>query len=84
MRLKLGEVLHESGAAQQYVWLPIDSIVSLLYMLENGQSAAIAIVGFEGLVGVSLLMGGGSTLSRAVVQSAGQALRLSGSQLKSR
>ncbi|MDM0066762.1 Crp/Fnr family transcriptional regulator [Variovorax sp. J31P207] len=80
--LDLGEVLYESGAVQQYVYFPTDSIVSLLYVLENGQSAEIAVVGFEGMVGVSLLMGGGSTPNRAVVQSAGHAFRLGASHIK--
>ncbi|RSZ24375.1 Crp/Fnr family transcriptional regulator [Variovorax beijingensis] len=80
--LKLGEVLYESGVVQQHVYFPTDCIVSLLYVLENGQSAEIAVVGFEGMVGVSLLMGGGSTPNRAVVQSAGHAFRLSASHIK--
>jgi len=80
--LNLGEVLYESGAAQQYVYFPTNSIVSLLYVLESGQSAEIAVVGFEGMVGVSLLMGGGSTPNRAVVQSAGHAFRLGASHIK--
>ncbi|WP_162570221.1 Crp/Fnr family transcriptional regulator [Variovorax sp. SRS16] len=80
--LKLGEVLYESGVIQEYVFFPTDCIVSLLYVLENGQSAEIAVVGFEGMVGVSLLMGGGSTPNRAVVQSAGHAFRLSAGQIK--
>ncbi|BEP64578.1 Crp/Fnr family transcriptional regulator (plasmid) [Variovorax sp. V213] len=80
--LKLGEVLYELGVVQQYVYFPTDCIVSLLYVLENGQSAEIAVVGFEGMVGVSLLMGGGSTPNRAVVQSAGHAFRLSASHIK--
>ena len=80
--LKLGEVLYESGVVQQHVYFPTDCIVSLPYVLENGQSAEIAVVGFEGMVGVSLLMGGGSTPNRAVVQSAGHAFRLSASHIK--
>ncbi len=80
--LKLGEVLYESGVVQQHVFFPTDCIVSLLYVLENGQSAEIAVVGFEGMVGVSLLRGGGSTPNRAVVQSAGNAFRLSASHIK--
>ncbi|QNK69679.1 Crp/Fnr family transcriptional regulator [Variovorax sp. PAMC26660] len=80
--LQLGEVLYESGVVQQHVYFPTDCIVSLLYVLENGQSAEIAVVGFEGMVGVSLLMGGGSTPNRAVVQSAGHAYRLSASHIK--
>ena len=82
VRLSLGEVLYESGVVQQHVFFPTDSIVSLLYVLENGQSAEIAVVGFEGMVGVSLLMGGGSTPNRAVVQSAGNAYRVSATHIK--
>ncbi|WP_431113405.1 Crp/Fnr family transcriptional regulator [Variovorax paradoxus] len=80
--LSLGEVLYESGVAQEHVYFPTECIVSLLYVLENGQSAEIAVVGFEGMVGVSLLMGGGSTPNRAVVQSAGHAFRLSAAHIK--
>jgi len=79
---KLGEVLYESGDTLRYVYFPIDSIVSLLYILEDGSSAEISVVGNEGLVGVSLFMGGESTTSRAIVQSAGSAYRLSGQRLK--
>jgi CRP-like cAMP-binding protein len=74
--LTLGDVLYESGTDQPYVYFPTDSIVSLLYVMENGSSAEIAIVGNEGLVGVSLFMGGGTTPNRAIVQSAGQAFRM--------
>ncbi|MHB8423852.1 MAG: Crp/Fnr family transcriptional regulator [Gammaproteobacteria bacterium] len=74
--LPLGESLYESGNAMAHVYFPIDCIVSLLYVMENGSSAEIAVAGFEGLVGISLFMGGGSTPSRAVVQSAGHAYRL--------
>ncbi len=80
--MKLGSVLYESGARLQHVYFPIDCIVSLLYVMENGSSAEIAVVGLEGIVGVSLFMGGETTPSRAVVQSAGQAYRLKGSLLK--
>jgi len=80
--LKLGAIVYESGAVQQHVYFPTDSIVSLLYVVENGQSAEIAVVGFEGMVGVSLLMGGGSTPNRAIVQSAGHAFRLKAEDLK--
>ena len=80
--LKLGQVLYESGVIMEYVYFPIDSIVSLLYVLENGDSTEIAIVGNEGIVGISLFMGGESTPSRAVVQSAGKCLRLSAKNLK--
>ncbi len=74
--LALGDVLYESGTEQPYVYFPTDSIVSLLYVMENGASAEIAIVGNEGLVGISLFMGGSTTSSRAVVQSAGRGYRM--------
>ena len=74
--LELGQVLYESGHELSHVYFPTSSIVSLLYVMENGASAEIAVVGFEGLVGISLFMGGGSTPSRAVVQSAGRGIRL--------
>lgn len=74
--MPLGQVLYESGTNINYVYFPITAIVSLLYVLEDGSSAEIAVVGKEGLVGISLFMGGESTSSRAVVQSAGQGLRL--------
>jgi CRP-like cAMP-binding protein len=74
--LPLGKVLYESGGQLRYVYFPVTAIVSLLYVLENGSSAEIAVVGKEGLVGVSLFMGGGTTPSRAVVQSAGIGFRL--------
>lgn len=72
----LGMALHQSGAAQRFVYFPTTAIVSLLNVLDNGSSAAIAEVGFEGLVGISILMGGGSTPSEAVVRSAGWGLRM--------
>lgn len=74
--LGLGNVIYESGTEQPYVYFPTDSIVSLLYVMEDGSSAEIAIVGNEGLVGISLFMGGGTTPSRAIVQSAGHAFRM--------
>lgn len=74
--LELGDVIYESGREQPWVYFPVDSIVSLLYVLKDGSSAEIAIVGNEGLVGISLFMGGGTTSSRAVVQSAGYAYRM--------
>ena len=80
--LPLGHVLYESGSTLQHVYFPTDSIVSLLYVMENGASAEIAIVGNEGMVGVALFMGGETTPNRAVVQSAGHAYRLAGSLLK--
>lgn len=76
--LTLGKVLYESGDAMRYAYFPTDSIVSLLYVLEDGASAEISVVGNEGMVGVALFMGGASTPSRAVVQSAGWAYRLAG------
>ncbi|ART56738.1 Crp/Fnr family transcriptional regulator [Acidovorax carolinensis] len=80
--LNLGQVLYESGAAMPYVYFPTNAIVSLLYVLEDGASAEIAVVGFEGLVGISIFMGGGTTPSRAVVQSAGSGYRLRADVIK--
>ena len=80
--MPLGKVLFESGATLSHVYFPINAIVSLLYVMENGASAEIAIVGNEGLVGISLFMGGESTPSRAVVQSAGQGYRLRAHAMK--
>ena len=80
--LPLGKVLYESGAPMAYVYFPTSAIVSLLYVLENGASAEIAVVGFEGVVGVSIFMGGGTTPSRAVVQSAGKGYRLRADAVK--
>jgi CRP-like cAMP-binding protein len=77
VQLTLGEVLYESGGRQRRVFFPTDAIVSLLYMLVNGASAEIAVVGNEGIIGVSIFMGGETTPSRAVVQSAGYAYQLS-------
>ncbi|MCJ7838781.1 MAG: Crp/Fnr family transcriptional regulator, partial [Burkholderiales bacterium] len=74
--LELGRSIYESGSHQGYVYFPTDSIVSLLYVMEDGASAEIAIVGNEGVVGIALFMGGESTPSRAVVQSAGSGYRL--------
>lgn len=74
--LPLGEVLYESGATLTYVYFPTSAIVSLLYVLENGASAEMAVVGYEGIVGISIFMGGKSTPSRGVVQSAGRGYRL--------
>ena len=74
--MALGHVLYESGDTLGYVYFPTTAIVSLLYVMEDGASAEIAVVGLEGMVGVSLFMGGQSTPSRAVVQSAGQGFRL--------
>ena len=80
--LELGQVVCEAGSKQRYVYFPLDSIISLLYVMENGASAEIAVVGNDGMVGVALFMGGESTTTRAVVQSAGVAYRLFGQRLK--
>lgn len=80
--LPLGKILYESGDALRHVYFPTDAIVSLLYVMENGASAEISVVGNEGLIGVAVFMGGESTPSRAVVQSAGYAFRLQGKQFK--
>lgn len=82
VKVKLGEALYESGDTMKNVYFPIDAIVSLLYVMENGSSAEIAVVGNEGIVGISLFMGGESTPSRAVIQSEGFAYRLPGQKLK--
>jgi len=74
--MPLGHVMYESGRTLSHVYFPTTAIVSLLYVMEDGASAEIAIVGNEGVVGISLFMGGESTPSRAVVQSAGEAWRL--------
>ncbi len=79
--MPLGAVIYESGARLRHIYFPTDCIVSLLYVLKNGASAEIAVVGNEGAVGVSLFMGGETTPSRAIVQSSGQAYRLTGARL---
>jgi CRP-like cAMP-binding protein len=80
--LPLGKVLYESGEEQSHVFFPTDAIVSLLYVMENGASAEIAVVGNEGIVGIALFMGGETVPNRAVVQSAGHAYRMRGPVLK--
>lgn len=82
IQLRLGEILCAPGQQQPWVYFPDGAIVSLLYVMENGSSAEIAIVGNDGLLGVSLFMGGGTTLSSAVVQSAGPAQRMRGDVLR--
>lgn len=82
MDMPLGAVLYESGVQMTHVYFPTTSIVSLLYVMEDGASAEIAVVGNEGIVGVSLFMGGETTPSRSVVQSAGQGFRMRGHLLK--
>ncbi len=80
--LQLGQVLYEAGGTLSHVYFPTTAIVSLLYVMENGASAEIAVVGNDGIVGISLFMGGESTSSRAVVQSAGQGFRLKAQSVK--
>jgi CRP-like cAMP-binding protein len=80
--LHLGMVLYESGSPLSHVYFPTTAIVSLLYVMENGASAEIAVVGNEGVVGVSLFMGGETTPSRAVVQSGGKGYRLTAAHMK--
>jgi CRP-like cAMP-binding protein len=81
VELRLGQVLHESGETLNHVYFPTTAVVSLLYVMANGAAAEIAVVGDDGIVGVPLFMGGESTPSRAVVQSAGRAFRLKAQQL---
>ncbi len=80
--MPLGQVLYESGATLSHVYFPATAIVSLLYVMESGASAEIAVVGNEGIVGIALFMGGESTSSRAVVQSAGTGFRLKAQLVK--
>ena len=82
IELPLGTVLYESGEALHHVYFPVDCIISLLYVLLDGSSAEIAVVGNDGLVGIPLFMGGETTSNRALVQSAGHAYRLPGPRLK--
>jgi CRP-like cAMP-binding protein len=82
VRLPLGAVLYEAGDLLGHIYFPTDSIVSLLYVLQDGSSAEISVVGNDGVIGVSLFMGGETTTSRAIVQSGGFAYRLSGRRLK--
>jgi len=80
--LALGEVLYESGETMSHAYFPIEGIISLLYVMKNGESAEIAIVGNEGMIGIALFMGGESTMSRAIVQNAGHAYRMKAEVLK--
>ena len=80
--MPLGHVLYEAGGTLTHVYFPTTAIVSLLYVMESGASAEIAVVGNEGIVGISLFMGGNSTPSRAVVQSAGSGFRLKARVMK--
>jgi CRP-like cAMP-binding protein len=80
--LKLGEVLYESGEKMKHVYFPTTAIVSLLYIMENGATAEIGVVGNDGILGISLFMGGETTTSRAIIQSAGNAVRMNAKDLK--
>jgi CRP-like cAMP-binding protein len=80
--LPLGRVLYESGDTLRHIYFPTDCIVSLLYVLKDGESAEIAVVGNDGAIGVALFMGGETTTNRAIVQSAGSAYQLTGARLK--
>ncbi|MBC7781379.1 MAG: Crp/Fnr family transcriptional regulator [Proteobacteria bacterium] len=82
VEMPLGQVLYESGTTLSHVYFPTTAIVSLLYVMEDGASAEIAVVGNEGMVGIALFMGGESTPSRAVIQSAGEGFRLKGQAIK--
>jgi CRP-like cAMP-binding protein len=82
VNLPLGTVLYESGDAQRHIFFPLDAIISLLYVLKDGASAEIAVVGNDGAIGVALFMGGATTTNRAIVQSAGSAYRLTRRRLK--
>ncbi len=82
VQLKLGDVLYESGVKLRHVYFPTTAIISLLYVMEDGSSAEIAVVGNEGMLGISLFMGGDTTPSRAIVQSAGHGYRIKAELLK--
>ncbi|MEO7116575.1 MAG: Crp/Fnr family transcriptional regulator [Caldimonas sp.] len=82
MEMPLGQVLYVSGDAPQHVFFPTTTIVSLLFVSESGSTSEIAVVGREGLVGISIFMGGGSTPSRAVVQCAGEGFRIDARLIK--
>ncbi len=81
--LTLGQVIYESGGQMSHVYFPTDSIISLLYLMENGATAEIGVTGFEGVVGIALFMGGNTTPNRAVVQSAGSAYKMEAKVLQS-
>ncbi len=82
IEMPLGQVIYESGGELRYVYFPTTCIVSLLYVMENGASAEIAVVGNEGIIGIALFMGGGTMPNRAVVQSAGHAYRMKGALIQ--
>src|SRR5467141_826578 len=80
--LSLGQVLHESGEKMDYVYFPTTAIISLLYIMENGSSAEIGVVGNDGMVGIAIFMGGDTTPNRAVVQSAGRTFKMKAELMK--
>jgi CRP-like cAMP-binding protein len=80
--LPLGTVVHESGATQTHAYFPIDCIVSLLYVLKDGGSAEVGIVGHDGMLGMPIIMGGGTSPNRAIVQAGGTALRMKAQDLR--
>jgi CRP-like cAMP-binding protein len=80
--LALGQVIYESGGQMSHVYFPTNSIISLLYLMENGATAEIGVTGYEGMVGIALFMGGQTTPNRAVVQSAGHAYKMSAKALQ--
>ena len=82
LTLSLGEVLYESGEKMDYVYFPTTAIISLLYIMENGSTAEIGVVGNDGLVGIAIFMGGDTTPNRAVVQSAGKAFKMQAREMK--
>ena len=82
MELELGDVIYEPGQAVEYVYFPANCIISMLYVLENGSSTEVSIVGFEGMVGVAAFMGGDNTPNRTVVQSSGVAYQMPSAELK--
>lgn len=80
--LKLGQVLYEAGGRMTHVYFPTNSIISLLYLMENGATAEIGVTGYEGVVGIALFMGGDTTPNRAVVQSAGESFKMKAKALQ--
>ena len=82
VNMELGQVIYEAGCKLNYVYFPANCIISILYMLEDGATAEVAVVGFEGILGISLFMGGETTTTRAVVQSAGYAFRVPANKIK--
>ena len=82
LSLKLGKVLHESGSKMDYVYFPTTAIMSLLYIMQNGATAEIGIVGNDGILGIELFMGGETTTNRAIIQSAGEAFKMDTKSMK--